>query len=168
MAAVAWVFGLFGLVSLLLAVSRLAAARRLAATGHAVLAALLIGAAVVTGVLAADLASYQPREGDRPIAELYLEQVGTRRYRATLTRLPGGRMQVFELAGDAWRVGRPHARLRRLGTGDRWAPGVPARTAGRDRTAHDGRNALADRRVRTRSAGRLRSLAVVASQRTLG
>ena len=68
MTAVAWVFGLFGLVSLLLAVSRLAAARRLAATGHAVLAALLLGAAVVTGVLAADLASYQPREGDRPIA----------------------------------------------------------------------------------------------------
>ena len=129
MAAVAWVFGLFGLVSLLLAVSRLAAARRVAATGHAVLAALLIGAAVVTGVLAADLASYQPREGDRPIAELYLEQVGTRRYRATLTRLPGGRMQVFELAGDAWRVdartldfggwaraigGRPEYRLERL------------------------------------------------------
>ena len=129
MAAVAWVFGLFGLVSLLLAVSRLAAARHLAATGHAVLATLLIGAAVVTGVLAADLASYQPREGDRPIAELYLEQVGTRRYRATLTRLPGGRMQVFELAGDAWRVdartldfgawaraigGRPEYRLERL------------------------------------------------------
>jgi hypothetical protein len=129
MTAVAWVFGLFGLVSLLLAISRLAAARRLAAAGHAALAALLIGAAVVTGVLAADLASYQPREGDRPIAELYLEQVGTRRYRATLTRLPGGRMQVFELAGDAWRVdartldfggwaraigGRPEYRLERL------------------------------------------------------
>jgi len=129
MTAVAWVFGLFGLAALLLAVSRLAAARRLAAAGHAVLAALLIGAAVVTGVLAADLASYQPREGDRPIAELYFEQVGTRRYRATLTRLPGGRMQVFELAGDAWRVnartldfggwaraigGRPGYRLDRL------------------------------------------------------
>jgi hypothetical protein len=129
MTAVAWVFGLFGLVALLLAISRLAAARRLSAAGHAALAALLIGAALVTGVLAADLASYQPRTGDRAIAELYFEQVGTRRYRATLTRLPGGRMQVFELAGDAWRVeartldfggwaraigGRPGYRLDRL------------------------------------------------------
>ena len=104
MMALASVLGLFGLLALLLALSRLAAARGLSAAGHAVLAVLLVGAAVVTGALATDLASYQPREGDRPIAELYFEQVGTRHYRATLTRLPGGRMQVFELEGDAWRV----------------------------------------------------------------
>ena len=129
MSGVAWILGLFGLLALLLAVSRLAAARRLAAAGYAALAALLVGAAAVIGVLAADLASYQPRDDLRPIAEIHFEQVGTRRYRATLTRLPGGRMQVFELVGDAWRVdartidfggwaraigGRPGYRLDRL------------------------------------------------------
>jgi hypothetical protein len=104
MTAVAWVLGLFGALAMLLALSRLAAGRRLAAGWHAAIAALLVSAALVTGLLAADLASYQPRAGGQPIAELYFEQVGTRRYRATLTRLPGGRMQVFELAGDAWRI----------------------------------------------------------------
>lgn len=124
MMALASVFGLFGLLALLLALSRLAAARGLAAAGHAVLAVLLVGAAVVTGALATDLASYQPREGDRPIAELYFEQVGTRRYRATLTRLPGGRMQVFELEGDAWRV---DARTLTFGG---WARAIGGRVTG--------------------------------------
>ena len=68
--------------------------RQLAAAGYAALAVLLVCASVVTGALAADLASYQPRDRDRPIAEIYFEQVGTARYRATVTRLPGGRMQV--------------------------------------------------------------------------
>ena len=137
MAAVAWVFGLFGALAMLLALSRLAAGRRLVAAWNAALSVALVGAAVVVGVLASNLASYEPRVGDRPIAELYFEQVGTRRYRATLTRLPGGRMQVFELVGDTWRIdartldfgswvraigGRPAYRLDRLVALER-APG---------------------------------------------
>jgi hypothetical protein len=104
MMALASVLGLFGLLALLLALSRLAAARGLAAAGHAVLAVLLVGAAVVTGALATDLASYQPREGDRPIAELYFEQVGTRHYRATLTRLPADECRYSSSRGTrgAW------------------------------------------------------------------
>jgi hypothetical protein len=144
MTAVAWVLGLFGVMALLLAMSRLAAARNLAAGGHASLGVLLIGAAVAMDLLAADLASYRPRDGDRPIAELYFEQVGERRYSVTLTRLPEGRMQVFEFAGDAWRVdartldfsgwaravgGRPGYRLDRLvaideTAGDEAAPSI--------------------------------------------
>ena len=108
---------------------RFAAVRRMDAAWHAALSAVLVAAAMVLGVLGADLASYEPRDGHRPIAELYFEQVGTRRYRATLTRMPGGRMQVFELVGDNWRIdartmdfggwlkaigGRPGYRLERL------------------------------------------------------
>lgn len=137
MAAVAWVFGLFGALAMLLALSRLAAGRRLVAAWNAALSVALVSAAVAVGVLASNLASYEPRVGDRPIAELYFEQVGTRRYRATLTRLPGGRMQVFELVGDTWRIdartldfgswvraigGRPAYRLDRLVALER-APG---------------------------------------------
>lgn len=104
MSAVASVLGLFGLTSLLLAGSRLVAARRLAALGYALQSAILIAAAASAWLVARDLGSYQPRDGARPIANVHFEQVGARRYRATLTRLPGGRMQVFELEGDAWRL----------------------------------------------------------------
>jgi hypothetical protein len=58
----------------------------------------------MVAVLAADLGSYARRVEERPVADLFFEQVGSRRFRVTLTRLPGGRMQVFELAGDAWRL----------------------------------------------------------------
>jgi hypothetical protein len=102
--AIASVLGLFGLLALLLAASRLVAARRLAALGYALQAAVLLAAAAVAWMIAADLGSYEHRRDDRPVADLYFEQVGERHYRATLTRLPGGRMQVFELEGDAWRL----------------------------------------------------------------
>jgi hypothetical protein len=38
------------------------------------------------------------------IAQVYCERTGPRAYRVTLTRLPGGRMQVFEMAGEEWRL----------------------------------------------------------------
>jgi hypothetical protein len=38
------------------------------------------------------------------VAELFFEQTGASRFRATLTRMPSGRMQVFELTGDQWRL----------------------------------------------------------------
>ena len=115
MSAVAWILGLFGLAALLLAVSRLVAAEQLAA-GYAALAVLLVCASVVTA-LAADLASYQPRDRDRPIAEIYFEQVGTARYRATVTRLPARRAGV--------RTGeRPDARTIEFGG---WARAIGGR-----------------------------------------
>ncbi len=154
MTAVAWVLGLFGLLALWLAVARLITAHRLAAAGHVMLAMLLLSAAVVFGLVAADLGTYNPRVDDRPIADLFFEQVGVRRFRVTLTRLPGGRMQVFELAGDAWRVdvrtldyggwagsigGRPVYRLDRLVAVERVAEGAtPAATNGFVLDAHDG------------------------------
>lgn len=143
MLAVAWVLGLFGLLAALLALSRSLIGHRLAAWAHASLAAALLIAGVTTGLVAADLGSYQPRDSERPVADVYFEQVATRRYRVTLTRLPGGRMQVFELGGDAWRIdartidfagwaravgGRPGYRLDRLVAVERvagsaeWAP----------------------------------------------
>jgi hypothetical protein len=143
MLAVAWVLALFGLLALLLALSRFLIGHRLAAWGHVALAAALVAAGLTTGLVAADLGSYQPRSSERPIADVYFEQVATRRYRVSLTRLPGGRMQIFELAGDAWRIdartmdfggwlramgGRPGYRLDRLVAVERvpgstqWAP----------------------------------------------
>ena len=49
MTAVAWVFGLFGALAMLLALSRLAAGRRMVAAWHAALSAVLVAAAMVLG-----------------------------------------------------------------------------------------------------------------------
>jgi hypothetical protein len=154
MPAVAWVLALFGLLAMLLALSRFVAGQRLAGWGHAALCATLLAMGVTTALVAADLGSYQPLAGGRPVADVYFEQIATRRYRVTLTRLPGGRMQVFELAGDAWRVdartidfggwaqamgGRPGYRLDRLVAVEHVAgPGEWAPTGGFALDARDG------------------------------
>jgi hypothetical protein len=91
-------------IAALLAWSRWLAGRRWAAAGHL----LLAGAAttIVAGgwPLVAYLAAYDGWAAELPVAELFFEQTGASRFRATLTRMPSGRMQVFELAGDQWRL----------------------------------------------------------------
>jgi hypothetical protein len=94
----------FAFVTALLAWSRWFAGRRWAAAGNLLLA---IGATALLGTVGPvvrNLDAYQPVRPNQTVAELFFEQVGARRYRATLTRLPSGRMQVFELEGDQWRL----------------------------------------------------------------
>jgi hypothetical protein len=94
----------FTLVTVLLAWSRWLAGRRWAAAGHLLLA--LAGAGVVASVwpLSAYLAAYEAWVPQYPVAELFFERTGPDRFRATLTRLPAGRMQVVELEGEQWRL----------------------------------------------------------------
>ena len=94
----------FALVGALLGWSRWLAGRRWAAAGNLALsiAAALIVAA--TWPLARNLSTYQPMRANQLVAELFFERVGAQHFRATLTRLPSGRMQVFELHGDEWRL----------------------------------------------------------------
>jgi hypothetical protein len=94
----------FALVALLLAWTRWMSERRWAAAGNL---ALGIGAAALTAwlwPLGLHLETYEPHRSGQSIAELFLEQTGASRFRASLTRLPSGQMQVFELSGDQWRV----------------------------------------------------------------
>ena len=94
----------FAVVALLLAWTRWMSERRWAAAGNL---ALGIGAAVLAAwpwPLVLHLETYEPHRSGQSIAELFLEQTGSSRYRASLTRLPAGQMQVFELSGDQWRV----------------------------------------------------------------
>lgn len=94
----------FALVSLLLAWSRALAHRRWAAAGHAVLALLTAGIAGVGWPLVSNLETYSVRHSDASIADVFVEQTAAERYRVTITRLPGGRMQAFDLDGDEWRL----------------------------------------------------------------
>lgn len=94
----------FALVALLLAWSRWLAGRRLAAAGHVAMAIAAAAGAVLMWSLMTGLESYEPALHGQPIAGLYVERTGSQSFRATLTRLPAGRVQVFELTGDRWRL----------------------------------------------------------------
>jgi len=135
------VLAFFALVASILAVSRRMAGHRLASAGHLVLAAACAGGAVLTWSLAGDFSHYRPLDEQQAVAELYFEQTGSRRFRVTLTRLPHGRIQVFELRGDAWRIDartldwrneaerlgvRPRYRLEQLNARDTTGEGGPA------------------------------------------
>jgi hypothetical protein len=94
----------FALVAALLAWSRWLARRRLAALGHAVLAAACATLGAFLWAATDGLASFEPLRPGMEIAEIRFDDAGPGRYRATLVRLPGGRVQVFELAGERWRI----------------------------------------------------------------
>ncbi len=104
MHGVAVVVTCFALVALLLAWSRWLARRRLAAAGHVAMAIAAAAGALLMWSVTAGLESYEPVLQGQPIAGLYVERTGSQRFRATLTRLPAGRVQVFELTGDQWRL----------------------------------------------------------------
>jgi hypothetical protein len=104
MQAVVIVLACFGGLTLLVALSRWLAGRRWAAAGNLALAALLIAVAVLLQPVASNLATYQPRRIDRPVAQVFCERTASRTHRITLTHLPDGRMQVFEVTGDEWRL----------------------------------------------------------------
>ncbi len=94
----------FALVTALLAWSRWLAGRRWAAAGNLLLAVAATGLLGTAWSVVRNLETYQPMRPNQTVAEVFFEQAGVRRYRATLTRLPSGRMQVFELEGDEWRL----------------------------------------------------------------
>lgn len=104
MLGAAVILAFFALVAAILAVSRRMAGHRLASAGHLVLAAACAGGAVLSWSLANDFSNYGRLDEQQAVAELYFEQTGSRRFHVTLTRLPHGRIQVFELTGDQWRI----------------------------------------------------------------
>ena len=84
----------FTLLASLLAWSRWLARRRLASLGHAVLAAACAALAAFLLVVTDGLESFSPVRPGMAIAELRFDDAGPGRYRATLVRLPEGRVQV--------------------------------------------------------------------------
>jgi hypothetical protein len=102
--AIALVVAIFGLLLLALACQRLFRARFLAAAGSALTGLLLLTAAALTFVISLNFHTYARLTHEQPVAEIVFEARGPQRYRATLTRMPNGEMQVFVLAGDEWQL----------------------------------------------------------------
>jgi len=94
----------FAVIALLLGWTRWLSDRRWAAAGNLVLGLGAAGLAAWLWQLALHLETYEAHRPGRPIAELLVEQTASSRFRVSLTRFPSGRMQVFELAGEQWRV----------------------------------------------------------------
>ena len=102
--ALAAALTVYGVVAVLLAADRNVRNRRAAAAGHLAVAVLLIVTAALLWPVGTAIATYDLARRGQPIADLYFEQVEPARFRVTLTRLPAGRMQVFDIHGDAWRL----------------------------------------------------------------
>lgn len=97
-------FVVFGLLALLLSFSRWLAHRPWAAAGNLAVACLLLLAAHRLWPPVLHLATYETQRPHALVAQLQSERTGPSAYRVTLTRLPGGQMQVFEMSGDEWRL----------------------------------------------------------------
>lgn len=98
------VFVVFGLLALLVAFSRWLARRHWAAAGNVLIAVLLLVVAHRLWPPVLHLQSYQEMRSAAAIAQVQSERTGPRSYRVTLTRLPAGEMQVFEMAAEEWRL----------------------------------------------------------------
>jgi hypothetical protein len=97
-------FVVFGLLALLVAFSRWLARRHWAAAGNVLIAVLLLAFAHRLWPPVLHLQSYQGMPATAAIAQVQSERTGPRSYRVTLTRLPTGEMQVFEMAAEEWRL----------------------------------------------------------------
>ena len=93
-----------GIVALLVGFSRWLAHRPWAAAGNLAVALLLFTICIVIAPPARHLATYEALRDGTTIGQLHCEQTGPGAWRVTLTRLPGGRMQVFEMRGEQWRI----------------------------------------------------------------
>lgn len=102
--AIAIVVAAFGALLLILACQRLMRARFLAAGGSALMGLLLLAGAGLFFIVSLNLHTYARLTYERPVAEIVFESRAPQRYRATLTEMPGGEMQIFMLAGDEWQL----------------------------------------------------------------
>jgi hypothetical protein len=94
----------FGLLALLLSLSRWLAHRPWAAAGNLAVAVLLLLVAHRLWPPVLHLQTYETLRPRAQIAQVHCDRTGPSAYRVTLTRLPAGHMQVFEMSGDEWRL----------------------------------------------------------------
>ena len=102
--AIALVIAAFGALLFILACQRLFRGRFIAAGVTLTMSVLMLVVAGLTFVVALNLHTYARLTYERPIAQIVFEARGPQRYGATLTRIPGGDMQVLVLAGDEWQL----------------------------------------------------------------
>jgi hypothetical protein len=94
----------FGFAALLIGFSRWLAHRPWAAAGNAAIGVLLFALAHTHWPAVMHLRTYDRIPANAKVAQVYCERTGATTYRVTLTRFPSGRMQIYEIGGDEWRL----------------------------------------------------------------
>ncbi len=94
----------FGLLALLLSLSRWLAHRPWAAAGNLAVALALLLASAWLWPPVQHFRTYAAMRPKALVAQVHSERTGPSSYRVTLTRLPDGHMEVFEMSGDEFRL----------------------------------------------------------------
>jgi membrane protein implicated in regulation of membrane protease activity len=94
----------FGFAALLIGFSRWLAHRPWAAAGNVAIGVLLFALAYAHWPAVMHLRTYERIPANAKVAQVYCERTGAKTYRVTLTRFPSGRMQIYEIGGDEWRL----------------------------------------------------------------
>lgn len=102
--AIALVIAAFGALLFVLACQRLFRGRFIAAGATLLMSVVLLVVAALIVVVALNLHTYSRLTYEQPIAQIVFEVRGPQQYRATLTRMPSGEMQMLVLAGDEWQL----------------------------------------------------------------
>ena len=102
--AIALIFAGVGILLVAVACQRLLRAHFLQATGSALLGVILLAVAAVTFVVSLNLHTYARLTREAPVAQIVFEARGPQRFRATLTQVPEGEIQIFMLNGDDWQL----------------------------------------------------------------
>jgi len=102
--AIAIVIAAFGALLFILACQRLFRGRFIAAGATMLMSVVMLVVSALMFVVAVNLQTYSRLTYERPIAQIVFEARGPQRYRATLTKIPGGDMQMLVLAGDEWQL----------------------------------------------------------------
>lgn len=102
--AIAIAIAVFGVLLFVLACQRLFRARFIAAGATLLMSVVLLVAAALTFVVALNLHTYARLTYEQPVAQIVFEARGPQQYRATLTRVPSGEMQMLVLTGDEWQL----------------------------------------------------------------
>jgi len=100
----AGILGLFGAVLLIVALRRLRRLRLVSGGGAFLFSAAFLSTAGLLFVVATNLRTYARLTYEAPVAELLFEARGPQRFHVTLTRLPRGEMQSFDMNGDEWQM----------------------------------------------------------------
>ncbi len=98
------ILGVAGLLLLAIGFRRLFRARFITGGGSVVLSIALLGFAGLIFVVGTNLHTYARLTYEQPLAELLFQANGPQRFRATISRIPSGDMQVFMLNGDEWQL----------------------------------------------------------------
>lgn len=102
--AIALVIAAFGALLFVLACQRLFRGRFIAAGATLLMSVVLLVVSALIVVVALNLHTYSRLTYEQPIAQVVFEARGPQQYRATLTRVPSGEMQMLVLSGDEWQL----------------------------------------------------------------